>query len=159
MLFFQLPTMHPKKRWVRTNSPEVGRSLLSHLPDIIFEVVRDESHSPLPSTSNSPLPSSSQLPLPLTLNSPIPSTSNSPLPSRPGAGKGKSRGRKQPGTLIPPGCRLTRKEIVEYPLDQFEERMSASNFSKSEADNFRSLRRRGKNSVMLKYIFLKNDLI
>ncbi len=49
--------------------------------------------------------------------------------------------------MVPPDCPLTKREIVELPIDEFNELLEKSQFSEDQKAKFRDLRRKGKNRV------------
>lgn len=62
--------------------------------------------------------------------------------------------------LVPEGCPLNRWQIVELPIDEFNELLEKSNFSEEQKAKFRDLRRKGKNRVSQFFklkVFTKHD--
>ena len=57
-------------------------------------------------------------------------------PTPPPFGSG-SRKRRRQDTLIPEGCPLTKKEIVELPIDEFNELLEKGGFTEEQKAKFR----------------------
>ena len=57
-------------------------------------------------------------------------------PTPPPSGSG-SRKRRRQDTLIPEGCPLTKKEIVELPIDEFNELLEKGGFTEEQKAKFR----------------------
>ena len=64
----------------------------------------------------------------------------SPLPAR-------SRKRRRQDTLIPDDCPLTRDQIVDLPIDEFNELIERQDFTEAFKAQCRDWRRKGKNRV------------
>jgi hypothetical protein len=50
-------------------------------------------------------------------------------------------------TLVPPDCPLKRSDIVDLPIDEFNDLIEKGDFSEAEKAQFRDWRRKGKNRV------------
>ncbi len=66
----------------------------------------------------------------------------SPSPAR-------SRRRRRQDTLIPDDCPLTRDQIVDLPIDEFNELIESKDFTEAFKAQCRDWRRKGKNRVSL----------
>lgn len=149
-----LPQLPP-----RPHVPEVDRGLLHRLPDIDVELIREERHSPRPSSSAMSNQFTPTLSHSSYSGSSPRSVGMSPTGSRAGDGTpptSTTRKRRRQDTLVPPGCPLTRREIVELPIDEFNELIEKKNFSEEQKAKFRDLRRKGKNRVMLLKVIIYN---
>ena len=75
-----------------------------------------------------------------------PSGSNGRDGSTPPPAQG-SRKRRRQDTLVPEGCPLNHRQIVDLAIDEFNELLEKSHFSEEQKAKFRDLRRKGKNRV------------
>ena len=125
--------------------PEPDHSLLRHanLPDLIIEPIKEEQQSPRPPSSITTFGGNSSC----SASSPrSPSGSNGRDGSTPPPAQG-SRKRRRQDTLVPEGCPLNRRQIVDLAIDEFNELLEKSHFSEEQKAKFRDLRRKGKNRV------------
>ena len=113
---------------------EPDHSLLRHaLPELIIEPVKEEPGSPRPSSSfTSSFTASSPRSVGMSPTGSHPGEGPTPPPS--GSG---SRKRRRQDTLIPEGCPLTKKEIVELPIDEFNELLEKGGFTEEQKAKFR----------------------
>lgn len=63
-------------------------------------------------------------------------------------GGARSRRQQKPDDLVPPGCGLTRSDIVELPIDDFNDKVAEKD--EKEILVLKDRRRRGKNRIAAK---------
>jgi len=51
-------------------------------------------------------------------------------------------------TLVPPDCPLKRDDIVDLPIDEFNDLIERGDFTEAQKVQFRDWRRKGKNRVI-----------
>ena len=126
------------------------QGILPWLPEIVIEPVPEE---PQPSSSADV---SNKLKMSFSQPSSSGSVGRMPSGSRAGSQTAPTsttrKQMQQQDTLIPPGCLLTRTEIIQLPTVEFNRLMVKENFSEEQKANLKGLRRKWRNEVMSKFM-------
>ena len=133
-------------------------------PGLGFNVIKPPQQPPVPIMAHRLTPTQLQHPLP---DSTIPAMASASVPvsgSEPHlagnqvGGGTRPRRQQKPDDLVPPGCGLTRSDIVELPIDDFNDKVAEKD--EKEILVLKDRRRRGKNRVRFEHavqIFFKNS--
>ena len=125
--------------------PEPDRSLLRQdkdVGDLTFKPIKEKQHPPCP--SNSSCSRSSQRSI---RGSPIEIPARDEQIARPVP---RSKKRQPLDALVMEGCLLTRREIVQMTIDEFNELLEKSGFSEEQKVQLRDCRRKEKNKANAK---------
>ena len=122
--------------------------------------IKPPQQTPVPIMAHRLTPIQNQQPLP---DSTIPAMASPSVPvsgSEPHLAAGnqvgggaRTRRQQKPDDLVPPGCGLTRSDIVELPIDDFNDKVAEK--PEQEVLVLKDRRRRGKNRVRLELMSFK----
>ena len=126
-------------------------------PGLGFNAIKPPQQTPVPIMAHRLTPIQNQQPLP---DSTIPAMASPSVPvsgSEPHLATGnqvgggaRTRRQQKPDDLVPPGCGLTRSDIVELPIDDFNDKVAEK--PEQEVLVLKDRRRRGKNRVRLEHV-------
>ena len=123
-------------------------------PGLGFNVIKPPQQPPImadrltPTQLQQPLPDST---IPALASSSVPVSGSEPLLAGNQVGGGtRPRRQQKPDDLVPPGCGLTRSDIVELPIDDFNDKVAEKD--EKEILVLKDRRRRGKNRVRLEHV-------
>lgn len=123
-------------------------------PGLGFNAIKPPQQTPVPIMAHRLTPTQNQQPLP---DSTIPAMASASVPvsgSEPHlagnqvGGGTRTRRQQKPDDLVPPGCGLTRSDIVELPIDDFNDKVAEKD--EKEILVLKDRRRRGKNRIAAK---------
>ena len=122
-------------------------------PGLGFNAIKPPQQTPVPIMAHRLTPTQNQQPLPDSTMSPAMASASVPV-SEPHLAAGnqvgggaRTRRQQKPDDLVPPGCGLTRSDIVELPIDDFNDKVAEK--PEQEVLVLKDRRRRGKNRVRL----------
>ena len=105
------------------------------------------AHRLTPTQLQQPLPDST---IPAMASASVPVSGSEPhLAGNQVGGGTRPRRQQKPDDLVPPGCGLTRSDIVELPIDDFNDKVAEKD--EKEILVLKDRRRRGKNRVSLEH--------
>ena len=108
------------------------------------------AHRLTPTQNQQPLPDSTMSPAMASASVPVSGSAEPHLAAGNQVGGGaRTRRQQKPDDLVPPGCGLTRSDIVELPIDDFNDKVAEKD--EKEILVLKDRRRRGKNRVSLEH--------